>query len=227
MWKKITDFFDHPIIKLLGLPGIIAVITWLVTRLGKLPVWQTWLVILVGVGCTLWIMNQVNVWREQHKKRISQYTDKELERVIREWVDVPTLTFRRQEPEQNLHFKFLLTDNYDRFITIARTRNEPSKLFIMSELAFDDDKKQLTNANWQTLADGIRLELARLGIEFTFNGVPNKLQRIRVTEVVIIDDTLTDFYLRQRIVLVIRAIVLIKEVVKSTRKEMGIAVSYA
>lgn len=56
------------------------------------------------------------------------------------------------------------------------------------------------------------------------NGNPNKLQRIRVTDAVIIDDTLTEFYLRQRIMFVIRALVLIREVVKKNYKEMGFAV---
>jgi hypothetical protein len=223
MWKKIIDFLSHPIIQLLGVPGIIAVITWLVTRLEKLTVWQIWLVILFGVGCGLWIMNQVTFWRERHKKRISQYTDKELEKVIREWVDIPTLAFIRQEPEQDLYFKFALKDEYDRFITIIRKRNEPSMILLLSEMTFDDDKQKLTQANWQTLADGLRLELARLGIQFIFNGDPNKLQRIRVTDAVIIDDTLTGFYLRQRIMFVIRALVLIREVGKKTYKEMGFA----
>jgi len=223
MWKKIKDFFSHPIIQLLGVPGIIVVITWLVTRLEKLPVWQIWLVILFGVGCGFWIMNQATFWRERNKKRISQYTDKELEKVIREWVDIPTIAFIRQEPEQDLYFKFAVKDEYDRFITIIRKRNEPSMILLLSEMTFDDDKQQLTQANWQTLADGLRLELARLGIQFIFNGDPNKLQRIRVTDAVIIDDALTGFYLRQRIMFVIRALVLIREVGKKTYKEMGFA----
>ena len=202
--------------------AIIAVGVAVWSLVSKLPPPIIFVAAMATFAAIIIIWNQLGIWRERTKKKLSKYSEKELETVIREWVDIPSLSFRRQEPEQTRYFKFLLTDNFNRYVTIIREKSEPSMILILSEMTFPDDKQQLTQANWETLADRLSLELARLGIQFTFNGIPNQLQRIRVTEPVIIDDSLTGFHFRQRVIFVIRALVLAQQVGKDTFKELGI-----
>lgn len=190
--------------------------------ISKLPSPIIFVAAITTFAAIIIIWNQLGIWRERTKKKLSKYSEKEIEAVIREWIDIPTLSFRRQEPEQDLYFKFLLTDNFGRHINIIRKRNQPSMILIVAEMTFPDSRQQLTQANWQTLADRLSLELARLGIEFIFNGVPNPLQRVRVTEPIIIDDSLTGFHFMQRVMLVIRALVLAQQIGKNTFKELGV-----
>lgn len=135
--------------------------------------------------------------------------------MVREWLDIPSLTFKRQDPESGLFFKFLITDNYHRKITIIRWRDNPSIIEIISETIMTEKNPQNVNPLvWQKLASKLSIEMARLGIQFLFNGEHYKFNRIRLIDQIILDDSLTDFYFRQRIIFVLRALVLVNEITK-------------
>jgi len=217
--RRLESLIDGVIVAAI-IAGCVAV--W--SLVSKLPSPIIFVAAIATFAAIIIIWNQIVIWRERTKKKLSQYSDKELETVVREWVDIPSLSFSRQEPEQTEYFKFLLTDNSGRYVTITRNKNEPSMILILSEMTFPDDKQQLNQANWKTLRDRLSLELARLGIEFTYSGIANQPKSVRVTEPVIIEDSLTSFRFRQSVVLVIRALVLTKLVGEYTFKELGIAI---
>ena len=56
--------------------------------------------------------------------------------------------------------------------------------------------------------------MARFGIEYDFVGEPNKWETIQLIEPVILDDSMTSFYFRSRIMFVVRAIILVREIWK-------------
>ncbi len=136
MWKKIAKFFSHPIIQWLGLPVILAMITWIVTELAKLPIWEIWLAIVFIIGCAFWILNQVSSWREKHKKGFSKLSDKEIERTIREWVDIPGFTFKRLDVDENeSYFVFSVTDYDNHPINITRSKKHPHDIMIWADIS--------------------------------------------------------------------------------------------
>lgn len=132
--KKITDFLNHPIIQLLGLSGVLAVITWITTRIAEQPLWEIWLAIVFIVGCSIWIMNQINIWKEWHKKKLSQRSDKEIENIVHEWVDIPDLTFKRSDVP-DFYFMFTLTDKFHQVISVARHKTDPKYISIWTDVA--------------------------------------------------------------------------------------------
>jgi hypothetical protein len=77
--------------------------------------WEMWLAILFTIGCAFWIINQLHTWKDKHKKGLSNYSDKEIENIIREWVDTPFLSFKREDVP-NVYFQFVVIKLSDLFI---------------------------------------------------------------------------------------------------------------
>lgn len=214
--------------------NIINILQWLLPSAGTIVVivlaliqhvpWYLIFVSVIAVICLiLFGINQIETWKERHKKRLSQYADKEIEDIIREWVDIPNFSFQRQQFESTLYFKFMITDNFGRIVNIIRNRNNPNMIHIMSGAILTLNKGQSMNqSGWEELAGRLSIEMARLGIQFSFDGVPNRFEGIRLTDSIIIDDSLAGFYFRQRIMFVIRAVVLIANVRNQFLKEKGI-----
>ncbi len=80
---------------------------------------------------------------------------------------------------------------------------------------------KLSQENWELVASRLSVEMARLGIQFLFTGEPNKFQQIMLIEQVILDDSLTDYIFRERVMFVARALVLVKEVVNAASRVTG------
>ena len=104
--QKLWDFLNHPIIQLFGGSGVLALITWIVTHLAKLPVWEIWLAMVFAIGCGLWIVNQISIWRELHQQRLTKLSDAELENTVRKWLDNPGMTITRMPDVQQAYFAF-------------------------------------------------------------------------------------------------------------------------
>ncbi len=185
-------------------------ISWYLLTLGFFAA-----IVLILVG-----INQYSIFKERRKKRFTQYSDKEIETTIRDWVDLPTFSFQRQERPE-VYFQFLITDIYKRLVTIARHKNEPYIINILTELELTPTVQQVTKDGWEKLASRLSVEMARLGIQFKFNGETNKLDRIRLWESVSFDDSLTAYYFRERILFVIRAFVLVEEVRRDFFREIA------
>ena len=197
-------------------------ITWIVTHLAKLPIWGIWLAILFSVTCVFVIWDRIDTWRLRHKKGITKFSDRELGDTIREWLDIPSLSFKRLVAESELSFKFLITDNGQRSVNIFRSKKNPSMIQIGAQIPLTPSNQSMNQERWEYLARKLSVEMARLGIEFMFNGEPNQLERIRLLELVIIDDSLTGFYFRQRLFFVIRACILVLIIAKDTFEEIGV-----
>ncbi len=198
--------------------GIAALIGWL-AWLKNAPAYLIALISLGAISAILTGINQFLSIREKRSKNFLKHSEKRLEKIIRDWVDIPAFTFQRQEPEDCLFFKFLIKDKNSRSINIIREKDEPDLISIIAEINIEDPPANKEPDFLIKLSSNISLELARLGIQFVFNGEKNKFNRIRIIEQVSLRDPLTGLYFRQRIFFVIRAYVLIVEISKVTYRK--------
>ena len=142
---------------------------------------------------------------KQHGKQ-SEYTDKKLEDTIRQWLDIPELSFRREIHEQFLYFKFSATDRYNRPITIYREKADPSNIEIATRILLtspdENQSNTLDESDWHIMVDKLSLELVKFGTRYEFD---HKLGQIKIWLSLPIDDDLTISYFRDNVMAMIRA----------------------
>lgn len=165
IWGKTKSVLGNPILQLLGLPGVIIVITWLVTHLAGLPIWQIWLVFLFAIGCGFWLSNNISAFRERHKKGFSKLTDVEMEHALRRWLDKREYLQQKREDKESL-FYFVATDEQKRPINIKRPRATSNVVQLV--LAFDEKRiNEIPEPGQQNLRFSIGVEMARFGLLYS------------------------------------------------------------
>jgi hypothetical protein len=165
IWKKIRSVLGNPIVQLLGLPGIIIVITWIVTHLAEIPIWEIWLAVVFMAGCGFWMSNQINAFRERHKKGFSKLTNAEMEDTLRKWVDKRQYSQQKIEDKESL-FYFVATDEQKRHINIKRPGATSNVIQLV--LAFDEKRiSEIPEPGQQNLRFSIGVEMARFGLLYS------------------------------------------------------------
>lgn len=106
MLKWAGEFFRNIIagVFVLGIPAMIGWLAWLQDA----PWFLIALAILGSVGLILFIRNQHVIYRKQRKRNIANLSDKEIERTVREWIDIPDHTIERMAPGTEILFNFLI-----------------------------------------------------------------------------------------------------------------------
>jgi len=156
---------DNPIVKLLGLPGIIIVITWIATYLARMSIWEIWLAVLFATGCGFWLSNNISVFRERHKRGFSKLTDAEMEDTLRKWVDKRQYIQQKREDEGSLFF-FVAIDEQERPINIKRPKATSNVIQLV--LAFDEKRiDEIPKPEQQKLRFTIGVEMARFGLLYS------------------------------------------------------------
>ncbi len=178
----------------------------------------------IAIPMTVLIINQIALWKERHKKRLSKYSEKEIEDTIREWVDTPFLTFKREEIP-NVHFQFTVS-SHGVPVSLIRNHKETHAIGIVTDVSLipTDGKQEMpvTEDLWREVNGNVSIELARLGIQFEFNGKKNLTERVRLIEPVFIDDSLTRLRFLERVMFVMRAVILVQEVAKQIFREYAL-----
>jgi hypothetical protein len=121
--------------------------------------------------------------------------------------------------EQNIMFGFLLEDAHQRHIMVLREADSPTVLQLRARVTMTPSPRSLTETEWKRMSSEIKIEMARLGIQYGFDGSPNKYDAISLSDLVILDSTFTEFYFRQRIFFVLRAMVLVMSIANKTFDE--------
>ena len=134
----------------------------LLAWLKRLPTYQLLLIILFAVVIVFWSINQIDIFRERHKKGFSKQSDENIESALRKWLDKRQYSSQHKTDEKNL-FCFVVTDQQKRPINIMRTKENPSVIRLLLAL----NEKELEDI--PTKAQGvlrfrIGVEMARFGL---------------------------------------------------------------
>lgn len=164
IWKRIKGVLDNPIVKLLGLPGIIIVITGIATYLARMSIWEIWLAVVFTAACGFLLSNQISVLRERHKKGFSKLTDVEMENTLRKWLDKRQYSQQKKEDKESL-FYFVVTDEQERLIYIHRPRitSNVIRLVLIAEKSINE----IPEPERQKLRFFIGVEMARFGLLYS------------------------------------------------------------
>ena len=186
---------------------VVTVITSILALLASLPLWQLWIVILLTLAIVFLLVNQIAIWRERHKKKLSQLSDKEVKELISKWLLKPYFKLQPVEGDPFL-FSFNVDHLNIRQTMVFRLRDDPYYIHIASRVAppkeVSDILSQMPQDGWVDLQETISLELLRYGIKF--NGVDDiPIKEIQVMESIPLADWLTEHHLIERILYVMRA----------------------
>jgi len=197
---------------IIALPGILA---WI----KQMPWFLIPLSVVFMAGNVLWTMNQWKQWRRG--RGISRLSDKKIEQIIREWIDIPEVSIERKPPQPDVYFNF--TMKYKTLnINIIRHKESPAIVQLVARIQTSLLDIPFNEEALRKNAGKVGIEMARLGIDYRFDGSPNPRDFILLIDPVILDDSLTEFYFRKRIMFVFRASVLVLETAKQTADELGL-----
>lgn len=198
---------------IIALPGVLA---WV----KKMPWFLVPISVVFMTGSVLWTINQWKQWRKG--RNVSKYSDKKIEKIIREWINIPGVSMERKLPDAQIHFKYLMTDTNGLTVNITRDKKNPAIIQLVARVKTVLEDIPLKKAEQKRTAGRIGIEMARLGIGYKFDGSPDPLDSVLLFDLVIIDDSLTELHFRQRILFVIRAMVLALETSKRTAEDLGL-----
>lgn len=196
------------------LPVIVGGAVILLGWLEHLPRYQLLLLILFTIALVFLGINQIRIFQERRKRGIAEVSDKDVDKTIRGWLDDPVFTFQRKMNPECL-FQFVVSEEQGRRpVTVSRTKSKPSQLLISTSITLGVEHRKkyetLSNNEKDKIIHNLRIEMARYGIGFS--GISRGLEKVVLSDVVLLDNALTEFYLRQRIFYVSGAFVLYEEI---------------
>lgn len=183
----------------------------------QLQLWHLLLLVLIVSGIVLWLINQIHIIRERHKKGLTKLSDKKLEETIQDWLDIPNLARTRKTNEETL-FQFDVQAPSGIPVTIKRRKVDPFFFHFGVVITWNNENKVKINALKEpflsTLLSDIKIEMARLGIQHS--GIIHPLNEILLIDSTPIDDSLTRYDFLQHIFFVIRASSLVAALIERT-----------
>lgn len=197
------------------LPAIVGGAVIFLAWLAHLPLYQLLLLILFTIALVFLCINQIRIFQERRRHGIAELSDREVDETIRGWLDDPVFQFQRKMSPECL-FQFVVSDEQGRRpVTVSRTKLKPSQLALTTSITLGDAHRPkyetLSNIEKEKIIHNLRIEMARYGIGY--RGINQGLERVVLTDVVLLDNALTEFYLRQRIFYVSGAFVLYEEII--------------
>lgn len=191
-------------------PAIIGFLAWLQSQ----PMYIIGLAIIIAFAFTFLGINQFHAFQIRRKKGLAELGDEEVRETIRNWLDDPLFQFQRKVAPDYL-FQFVVTDDSGRPITISRPKLKPTQLQLATAITLSSEQRgkyeTLSFGEKQKITHDLRIEMARYGISFT--GINEKLERVTLSDIVLLDNSLTEFYLKQRVFFVVRAFALYSETI--------------
>lgn len=163
----------------------------------------TFAVILTGI-------NQIKVLREQ--KRLSKYSDKELEDTIRKWIDKPYYKIQRREINDRLFSYNVEPIEGEGLVEVARFPKDRSQLHIGVQITVPIEVTSFLSALPEPLRsnmiDDLGMELTRFGIRFDLLTQPFKV--LNIEDIVNIDDGLNEFHFLEHVTFVFKALAMVR-----------------
>ncbi len=204
-WIK-SNILD--LIQSAGLVGVAvaAFIAWL----QSVPWYLALLGLLAAVVLILIGINQYETRKERHKKKLTQLSDKELESLVWEWLRISAWKINPQPLQVETVFAYQVQFQ-DILIDVVKEKSQPEMIFLVSVFTIPSEKEGLSETERNRLWGQLCIEFARLGIQWNYVGTPDT---VKLTEPIILDDSITSYYFRSRIMFVVRANILAYELWK-------------
>ena len=109
-----------------------------------------------------------------------------------------------------------MTDRQGRPVTITRYKAEPSTVLLTTAITLSNEHRKkhdtLNEHQKRVVSCNLRIEMERYGIGQ--QGIDNELKRAVLSDLVLLDNSLNEFYLHQRIFFVTGAFALYSTVVE-------------
>ena len=193
-----------------GLPGLGAVAVAVLALIQQTPWYLIVLSAFAAVALILFGINQYETLKERHKKKLTQLSDKELESLVWEWLKISAWKVNPEPLEDKTIFAYHVQfQNIP--IDIVRESHQPDIISLISVFTMPSEKEGLSEAERNRLWGQLRIEFARLGIQWDYVKTPDT---VRLIESIILEDSITSYYFRSRIMFVIRANILAYELWK-------------
>jgi hypothetical protein len=137
-------------------------INWLIVNSQAVPPQVVWWSTVFIVGFSILIINQIDGWRERHKKGFSTQSNENMEAILRKWLDKRQYSSRHNTDENQL-FCFIATDKQQRPFNIMRPRDNPTIIRLL--LGLDEkDLGVIPMEQQSALRFRIGVEMARFGL---------------------------------------------------------------
>jgi len=204
-WIK-SNILD--LIQSVGMVGVavVAIVAWL----QSVPWYLALLGLLTAVVLILGGINQYEIRKERHKKKLTQLSDKELESLIWDWLKISAWKANPQPLQVETVFAYQVQFQ-DILIDVVKEKPQPEMIFLVSVFTMPSEKEGLSEVERNRLWGQLRIEFARLGIQWDYVGTPDT---VKLSEPIILDDSITPYYFRSRIMFVVRANILAYELWK-------------
>ena len=176
-----------------------------------------WYVIMLSpigaFGLTLFSLNQYRLWQKRRSTKIER-----IETVVRDWLHRYQFSVR-DDPQPNAVFQLVARDEQGRPVVVSQLRSELFLTLGARLLVTREDQQRLdpiTRDENLTLLEDLKIEMARIGVEFI--GIQHPLREIIIQEKIPCDDTLTELTFMQNVMFIRRIQVLIGEFLRRAMK---------
>ena len=210
-WIK-SNILD--LIQSVGMVGaaVVAIVAWL----QNVPWYLALLGLLAAVVLILFGINQYEIHKERHKKKLTQLSNKELEVLIWEWLKISAWKVSPQPLQDATLFAYQVQFQ-NVLIDIVRESHQPDIISLISVFIMPSEKEGLSGAERNRLGGQLNIEFARLGIQWDYVETPDT---VRLIESIILEDSITPYYFRSRIMFVVRANILAFELWKEALRSL-------
>ena len=134
--KSIRNIFENIIAYLLVV--VVGGVAVVLTFLAQLPLYQLLLFLLAAIGVTLWVINQYAILKERRKRQLTKLTDRELENMIREWINIPAWSVQPQPLEKGISFAY--TVNHQKLLVFLFKQAKEPIIILSTKLPMHSKK---------------------------------------------------------------------------------------
>jgi len=201
---------------LLGGPIIVGTLA----LLQSVPWYLMALAILAAPGIVLWSFLQVKNWGGLRHQTVEQSGE-----IIRKWLDHTKLSVANS-PTPEAYYRYTVSLG-PRSVSVYRRKSDPEMVMFGINLHVPKvdyaTLDSMTDKRDSMLIKDLRLELARLGIQYS--GLSHPLRSISFVDDIIFDHNLTRSSFLEKIELMIRAQVILGEIIDREAKLAGVSLT--
>jgi len=171
--------------------------------------------------------SEVGTNPKESNRKFSELSDEEIQTTIRGWLDMVGFSIQRQRvDESHVFFSYKVIDTIDRPCSVTRYKHSPHSIDFHADLGFKPPTKiasKIPESEIKKLVNKISIGLLQLGCGYEFLSVDDGFG-IRLNDQIKLDDSLTMQLFREKGAFMMRAFILVMEIIGQSLQELGIEV---